>query len=56
MALINVSNEKQTLIIDSAKHDIEANSLTDLVSGVKINESNGKFNIQLAPFQVMWLK
>ena len=56
LALINVSKEKEKLTIDSAEHDINTNSLTDLVSGLEIGVSNGTLDIELSPFQVMWLK
>jgi len=56
LAMINVSKEKQKLSLEPEKYGISANSLTDLVSGLDIGVSKGKLDIELDPFQVMWLK
>ncbi len=56
LAMINVSNERQKLMLEPGEYGINVDSLTDLVSGLEIGISNGKLEVQLDPFQVMWLK
>ena len=56
LTLVNVSNEKQKLTFEPVEYGINTSSFKDLVSGMKIDVLKGKLDVQLEPFQVMWLK
>ena len=55
LALINVSEQKQILTINAEEYELGKGPFVDLLSNTKFLVANGKFSIQLNPFQVAWL-
>ncbi|MEQ6376314.1 sugar phosphorylase [Bacillaceae bacterium S4-13-56] len=54
VVLINVSNE--TVFIQESVRIEKGKNLTDLVSGKKVENKDGIINIEIVPYQVLWLK
>ena len=56
LALINVSEKSQKLTIKMQEHGLNSNTFMDLISRVEFSTCNGKLEMQINPFQIIWMK
>jgi hypothetical protein len=54
--IINVTEKMQQFKYDISRIDIRENSWTDILSRKKYNFQNGEISIDLAAYDIFWLK
>lgn len=56
LSIINITAFPQKILLDMNKIDIDDSAFIDLVSQKKYQVDDGKINMQLNPYQIVWLK
>jgi sucrose phosphorylase len=56
VAMTNVTDSRQHLVVDLIKYQIEYKNWKDILSRNTFTPRNGKLHIELAPYAIVWLK
>jgi hypothetical protein len=56
LGLINVSGDEVDISVDAGEIGLAAGVLTDLVAGRSVDASDGRIELRLDPYDVIWLK
>jgi hypothetical protein len=56
LALTNVTDSRQHLVVDLTKYQIDNKNWKDILSRITFSPRNGKLHIELAPYAIFWLK
>ncbi len=56
LCLVNVTDKSREVRIEMARHDLSGEGWSDLVSEAECQPLEGKLQLRLGPFQIVWLK